>query len=64
MKFGLGFPHNSLSDENLRYAKQLGVTHIIVHSPRPIIEGEQDYRHRGMAFSLGYMKALMDIANR
>ena len=34
MKLGLGFPHNALNDENLRYAKQLGVTHIIVHTPR------------------------------
>ena len=34
MKLGLGFGHSALSAENLRYAKQLGVTHIIVHTPR------------------------------
>ena len=34
MKLGLGLGQNVLTDENLRYARQLGVTHIIVHSPR------------------------------
>lgn len=34
MKLGLGFPHNQVTDENLRYAKQLGVTHIVIHNPR------------------------------
>ena len=34
MKLGLGLGQHVLTDENLRYARQLGVTHIIVHSPR------------------------------
>lgn len=34
MKLGLGLGQQVLTDENLCYAKQLGVTHIIVHSPQ------------------------------
>ncbi len=34
MKLGIGFPGNQLTAKNLRYAAQLGVTHIIVHNPR------------------------------
>lgn len=34
MKLGLGFGLDGLTEENLRYARQLGVTHVIVHSPR------------------------------
>ena len=34
MKLGIGFPHPSVTDENLLYAKQLGVSHIVVHGPR------------------------------
>ncbi len=34
MKLGLGFSLNDLTEENLRYAVQLGVTHVILHSPR------------------------------
>ena len=34
MKLGIGFPQNQLTPENLRYAAQLGVTHVIVHNPR------------------------------
>jgi mannonate dehydratase len=34
MKLGIGFPHNQLTAENLRYAAQLGVTHVIVHNPK------------------------------
>jgi mannonate dehydratase len=34
MKLGIGFGHDRLTAENLKYAKQLGVSHVIVHSPR------------------------------
>ena len=34
MKLGLGFGLGELTEENMRYAKQLGVTHIIVEGPR------------------------------
>ena len=34
MKLGIGFPQSQLTPENLRYAAQLGVTHIIAHNPR------------------------------
>ena len=34
MNLGLGFPQSQLTPENLRYATQLGVTHIIVHNPK------------------------------
>lgn len=31
MKLGLGLYRDSLTDENLRFARQLGVTHLVVH---------------------------------
>ncbi|MBT5830119.1 MAG: hypothetical protein HOH77_07990, partial [Candidatus Latescibacteria bacterium] len=34
MQLGIGFPHKQITDENLCYAKQLGVTHIVAHNPR------------------------------
>ena len=43
MKLGLGFPHAFLTTENLRYASQLGVTHVIVHTPRIGNDGVLDY---------------------
>jgi mannonate dehydratase len=34
MKLGIGFPQQHVTDDNLLFAKQLGVTHIVVHNPR------------------------------
>lgn len=34
MKLGIGFGQAALTEENLQYAKQLGVTHVIIHGPR------------------------------
>jgi mannonate dehydratase len=34
MKLGLGLPANHLDEENLRYARQLGATHIVVRGAR------------------------------
>ena len=34
MNLGIGFSQNEMTDENLRYAQQLGVTHVIAHGPR------------------------------
>ena len=34
MKLGIGFSQAALTEENLQYAKQLGVTHVIIHGPR------------------------------
>jgi mannonate dehydratase len=34
MKLGLKFSLQHITEENLRFAKQLGVTHIVVHGPR------------------------------
>ena len=31
MKLGIGFSQAALTEENLQYAKQLGVTHVIIH---------------------------------
>jgi hypothetical protein len=33
MKLGIGFGLDALTEENLAYAKQLGVTHVIVYGP-------------------------------
>ena len=43
MKLGLGLPLNQVTDENLRYARQLAVTHIVVHSPRLGNRGVLEY---------------------
>ena len=57
MKLGLGFPHPSLTPENLRYAVQLGVTHVIVHTPmlgeRGVLEYEGLLRMREFVESFG-----------
>ena len=34
MKLGIGFGQAALTKENLQYAKQLGVSHVIIHGPR------------------------------
>ena len=34
MKLGLGISHGNFGDDILRYAAQLGVTHVILHGPR------------------------------
>ncbi|MFP6643835.1 MAG: hypothetical protein VCF24_09795 [Candidatus Latescibacterota bacterium] len=34
MKLGIGLPQQQLTKSNLRYAAQLGVTHVIVHGPQ------------------------------
>ena len=33
MKLGIGFSQAALTEENLQYAKQLGVSHVIIHGP-------------------------------
>ena len=43
LKLGLGLSLNSQTDENLRYAKQLGVTHIIIGGPRLGEDGILEY---------------------
>ena len=43
MNLGISFPKSQLTEENLRYASQLGVTHIIVHNPR---FGDHGYHER------------------
>lgn len=43
MKLGLKFSLPHLTEENLRCAKQLGVTHIVVHSPRLGDRGVLEY---------------------
>ena len=57
MKLGLGFPYPSLTPENLRYAVQLGVTHVIVHTPKlgdeGVLEYEQLMRMREFVESFG-----------
>lgn len=45
MKLGIGFPQNALTDENLLYAQQLGVTHIVAHNPRLGDRGILEYDH-------------------
>ena len=39
MHLGLKFKQDYLSEDNLRFARQLGVTHIVVHSPRLLEAG-------------------------
>ena len=43
MKLGLKFSRETLTRENLQFAQQMGVTHIVVHSPRLGEEGVLDF---------------------
>ena len=54
MKLGLKFGLDTLSKENLQFAQQMGVTHIVVHSPSLGNEGVLDY------FELLRMKKFID----
>ena len=54
MKLGLKFGLATLTKENLQFAQQMGVTHIVVHSPRLGEEGVLDY------FELLRMKKFVD----
>ena len=44
--------------------KEVGFDGVMTPDHCPVIEGETGYRHRGMAFSLGYMRALMQVAEK
>ena len=54
MKLGLKFFFEALTKDNLRFAQQMGVTHIVVHSPRLGDQGVLDY------FELLRMKKFVD----
>ena len=54
MKLGLKFGLDTLTRENLQFAQQMGVTHIVVHSPRLGDEGVLDY------FEMLRMKKFVD----
>ena len=54
MKLGLKFGLATLTKENLQFAQQMGVTHIVVHGPRLGDEGVLDY------FELLRMKKFVD----
>ena len=43
MKLGIGFSHENFTVENLLYARQLGVTDVIVHGPRLGDNGVLEY---------------------
>ena len=43
MKLGLKFGLETLTRENLQFAQQMGVTHIVVHGPRLGEEGVLDF---------------------
>ena len=43
MKLGLKFKLDDLTKENLQFAQQMGVTHIVVHSPRSDASGVLDF---------------------
>jgi hypothetical protein len=43
MKLGLGFSLGDITDENLQFAVQMGVTHIVVHGPRLGNNGYHDF---------------------
>ena len=45
MKLGLKFSLDNLTAENLQYAQQMGVTHIVVHGPHLGEEGVHDFFH-------------------
>ena len=54
MKLGLKFGLATLTKENLQFAQQMGVTHIVVHGPHLGDEGVLDY------FELLRMKKFVD----
>ena len=43
MDLGLKFKLDDLTEDNLRFAQQMGVTHIVLHSPRLVKNGALDY---------------------
>ncbi len=47
-------PHQAM-----RAYDEVGFDGVMIPDHCPVIEGDKGYRHRGMAFSLGYMRALM-----
>ena len=43
----------------MRVYKEVGYDGVLIPDHCPVIEDDKGFRHRGMAFSLGYMRALM-----
>lgn len=47
----------------IRAYHEVGFDGVMTPDHCPVIEGEEGYRHRGMAFSLGYIRALMQMVD-
>lgn len=64
MKLGIGFSHDKFTVENLRYARQLGVTDVIVHGPRlgdnGVLEFDQLAQIKRMATEQGLRLAAIE----
>jgi mannonate dehydratase len=63
MKLGFNLGRDKLTPENLAFARQLGVTHLVVPDHGPELACDAPW-HAGMAHAIGYLRWVVELSRQ